>query len=460
MNSTNDKYKSKFDAIIGIDESQNDIVVDWSRIYSALVSGTVASGKTNFVRNVLLSLLEQNPEENIKIAIFDSKGVDYSEYNNSGHLFWPTIITDMQELESVLSLVLAVVKDRLEKFKGNARDISLYNKEIEDENKRLPRVVVVIDGYEEVVNNPVLLNTLTDILKLNEGTGVHVILITSTITKRTVEPIKYLVNAFIAFAASTTAYSQLAIGMKGAEKLKYPGGMIFRNLNDIIQGETVLINNYKERIPAKVKEYIPDVGQNIIEDLGDTEPNDEVMLHEAIELVVDTGKASVSMLQRRFRIGYNSAFRLINKMEELGIVGPQIGSSPRLVLKTREDLGTDRVLQYLNDRPSDFDTSNKPLRKKAIDLNFSDMGGNNRFHYKFYAEDVIRVVFHKKKLFKKPYLEIELISMPLIAENNYIPIEKQHNIVSPYLNSAKEEQKMLDIGYGIASDAHIDVEFE
>ena len=430
-NNNNDMHNEKFSAVIGIDESKKDIVVDWSSVYSILVSGTVGSGKTNFVRNVLLSLIEQNPEEDIKLVIFDSKGIDYEELGPSDYMLWP-IVNNIQDFGSILLLMSAVVGDRLEQFKGLVRDIDSYNEVIEDERKRLPRIVVVIDGYEEIADDPNLLNTLTNTLERNEGTGVHLILVTSTITKKTTEPIKYLVNCFVSFAASTSAYSQLAIGTKGAEKLKYPGGFIFRQLNSIIQGETILIDDYSKRVPAKAKsvehDYEPELKETT--NIKDSGPIDEDLLGEAIEFVADTGKASVSMLQRRFMIDYDEALHLKNKLEEMDNAGHKI-----------DYLGVSE-------------------QKKTIELNFTDAGGENKYYYKFYVEDVERVIYHRKKLFRKPYLEIVLKQLPLEAKNGNAPIEKEYIIASPYLRNDMEERKIKSIGYGIASDASISVEFE
>ena len=443
-------FNEKFSAVVGINESKEDIVIDWSSVYSVLVSGTVGSGKTNFVRNVLLSLIERNPEEDIKIAIFDSKGVDYEVLGNSEYILWP-IVSSIQDFESVLLLTSTVVESRLEQFKGFARDIDTYNRAVGNEKKRLPRIFVVLDGYDEVVNSPEPLRLLTNILKRNEGTGVHVILVTSTITKKTIEPIRYLINCNVGFAASTMAYSQMAIGMKGAERLKYPGGFIFRQLNSIVQGETILIDDYSKRLPVKAKSVEHDYELELKEktNIKAGEPIDEDLLGEAIEFVTDAGKASISMLQRRFMIDYDEALRLMNKLEEMDIVVHQKGSSPRIALKSKVEKGSSYI-----------DYSAEPEQKKTIELDFTDAGGENKYYYKFYVEDVERVIYHRKKLFRKPYLEIVLKQLPLEAKSGHASIEKEHIITSPYLRNDMEERKMKSIGYGIASDADLSVEFE
>lgn len=148
-------------------------------------------------------------------------------------------------------------------------------------------------------------------------------------------------------------------------------------------------------------------------------------------------------------IDYDEALRLMNKLEEMDIVGHQKGSSPRIALKSKVEKGSSYI-----------DYSAEPEQKKTIELDFTDAGGENKYYYKFYVEDVERVIYHRKKLFRKPYLEIVLKQLPLEAKNGHASIEKEHIITSPYLRNDMEERKMKSIGYGIASDADISVEFE
>ncbi len=361
-------YNPEFTAVIGIDESKSDIVVNWSTVYNVLVSGTVGSGKTNFVRNVLLSLVERCHED-LQLVIYDSKGIDYQEYVNSGHLLIP-MVKDKMYIGTMLNYISYEVESRLEVLEGVAKDIDSYNQNVET-TKRLPRIVAVIDGYEDIAASQGLLDSLIRILTRNEGTGIHVILVTSTITKKTIEPIKYLVDSFVAFASPDSKYSKLAIGVEGAEHLKYPGGMIFKNLNNFIVGETTLAADYRERLPIK--------------------------------------------------------------------------ASP---------------VYYKKDKQSSSNWDNTtPLevKEETCSLRFKSPNGQYDYTYKFYVKDINRIVFHKKRVLSKPYLEITLSNIPLIAENLGEPIIKSVNIVSPFVQKREDELFLLDIANDIASKANIEV---
>lgn len=325
------------------------IFADLSKMPHLLIAGTTGSGKSIFIHSILISFLMKNTPETLNLALVDPKRVELSAYYGLPHLALEPITQPKQ----ALSLFNWLVTEMEERYKilesASCRDIDSYNrKQIKSKNKILPRIVLVIDELADlmVAYGSSLETMIIRLSQMARATGIHLILATQ---RPSVDIVTGLIKANIpnrvCFKVASNVDSRTVLDMGGAEKLTGQGdGLFVSSLSHkplrikapfVSEKEIENIGefwrNQIDKVPKFEKEKInlDEIEKKMI---SIDEAEDEELLNEAIKIVISTGKASTSLLQRRLKIGYARAARLLDLMEEKGIVGPQEGSKPRKVL--------------------------------------------------------------------------------------------------------------------------------
>ena len=348
--------KSKITFAVGKDISGNNIVADLKSMPHLLIAGSTGSGKSVCINSIILSLLyKANPDE-VKLILVDPKVVELGNYNGIPHLLIP-VVTDPSKAAAALNWAVAEMNDRYKKFADSGvRDLESYNESVRAEgeaDKVLPQVVIIIDELADLMMTAPsqIEDSIGRLAQMARAAGMHLILATQRPSVDVITgTIKSNIGSRIAFAVSSQIDSRTILDMQGAEKLVGKGDMLFNpmgmgkpvrvqgtfvsdaEVNDVIQFVKGQVEgtgvNYNAEVLTKIERS----------NTGDAAEETDDLLPEAIDLVVRSGQASVSMLQRRFRIGYNRAARIVDMMEARGIIGPQDGSRPRQVLMTEAEL--------------------------------------------------------------------------------------------------------------------------
>ncbi len=341
-------HKSKLAFTVGRDIGGNAVVADLGKMPHMLIAGATGSGKSVCINTIIASILYKARPEEVKLVLIDPKMVELGNYNGIPHLLIP-VVTDSTKAASALQWAVAEMTDRYKKFASQGvRDIGAYNSQMKRDGEKeeiLPQIVIIIDELADLmmVASSQVEDAICRLAQLARAAGMHLILATQ---RPSVDVITGLIKANIpsriAFMVSSQIDSRTIIDMAGAEKLVGNGDMLFKpqdlNKPKRIQGPFVS-DGEVERIIAFVKEQgeEPEYNEAVIERIekgNSYEGNEEEdeLLPDAIETVISAGQASVSMIQRRFRVGYNRAARIIDMMEARGIIGPQDGSRPRQIL--------------------------------------------------------------------------------------------------------------------------------
>ncbi len=347
--------KSKIEFAVGKDIAGKPIVADLKSMPHLLIAGSTGSGKSVCINSIITSILyKANPDE-VKLVMIDPKVVELGNYNGIPHLLIP-VVTDPSKAAAALSWAVVEMTNRYKMFaETNVRDLSSYNKKMREENhpdQVVPQVVIIIDELADLMMAAPsqVEESICRLAQMARAAGMHLIVATQRPSVDVITGvIKANIPSRIAFAVSSQVDSRTILDMAGAEKLMGKGDMLFNPLGMgkpvRVQG-TFISDDEVERVIDFVKsqteeiEYADDVIDTIENGSGSPFGQDDdadELLPDAIECVVMQGQASVSMLQRRFRIGYNRAARIVDEMEARGIVGPQDGSRPRQVLITEEE---------------------------------------------------------------------------------------------------------------------------
>lgn len=347
--------KSKISMGLGRSIAGTAIVADMKSMPHLLIAGSTGSGKSVCINSILMSFLYKASPEEVKLILIDPKVVELSIYNGIPHLLIP-VVTDPQRASAALGWAVGEMEERYKKFADeNVRDLQSYNEAVVangEEDKKMPQIVVIIDELADLMmaaQNQVE-GYIARITAKARAAGIHLIVATQRPSVDVITGvIKANIPSRIAFAVSSQTDSRTILDMGGAEHLLGKGDMLYspqgmdkplRVQGCFVSDEEVskVIEFVKKN--AGTAEYNADVTQVLDKTgagaaSGNDDDNDE-LLTEAIEFIVNAESASVSSLQRRFRIGYNRAARLIDIMEERGIVGPADGARPRKVLMTPE----------------------------------------------------------------------------------------------------------------------------
>lgn len=340
------RNKSKISFALGRDVAGSNIIADVGKMPHLLIAGSTGSGKSVCINSLISSILfKANPDE-VKMLLIDPKVVELSVYNGIPHLLVP-VVTDPKKAAGALNWAVQEMTDRYKLFAGkNVRDIKGYNNSISEEKEKLPQIIIIIDELSDlmmVAPNEVE-DSICRLAQMARAAGLHLVVATQ---RPSVDVITGLIKANIpsriSFAVSSQTDSRTILDMGGAEKLLGKGDMLFYPVGESkplrVQGSFILqkeieslVSFIKEQVPPS---YIEDIVLEPDETFTEAIEADE-LLNQAAGMVVEAGQASILMLQRRLRIGYNRAARIIDQLEERNIVGGFEGSKPRKVLISKE----------------------------------------------------------------------------------------------------------------------------
>ncbi|MGG1244812.1 DNA translocase FtsK [Bacillus cabrialesii] len=341
--------KSPLTAALGLDISGNPVVIDLKKMPHGLIAGATGSGKSVCINTILVSLLYKADPSEVKVLLIDPKMVELAPYNKIPHLVSP-VITDAKAATAALKWVVEEMERRYELFAhSGVRDIDRFNQLTADHQtgEKLPYLVVVIDELADlmmVAPNDVE-ESIARIAQKARACGIHLLVATQ---RPSVDVITGLIKANIptriAFSVSSQVDSRTIIDIAGAEKLLGRGDMLFLENGSgkpvRLQGNFVSDREI-DRVVSHVRNQMPPTYLFEQEELvrqGSALKEEDELFYEACEFVVEQNSASTSSLQRRFRIGYNRAARLIDMMEAEGMISEAKGSKPREVLITASDL--------------------------------------------------------------------------------------------------------------------------
>ena len=357
------RAKSKSAFSVGKDISGNCIVGDISKLPHMLIAGTTGSGKSVCMNSIIISLLYKASPDDVKLIMVDPKMVELGVYNSIPHLLIP-VVTDPKKAAGSLQWAVTEMMRRYKAMSdAGVRDLESYNSIIDSQEvdgQKLPQVVVIIDELADLmlVAAKEVEESICRIAQMGRAAGIHLIIATQRPSADVITGLmKANIPSRIAFAVASAMESRIILDTQGAEKLVGRGDMLYAPIGtgkpQRVQGcfvsdaevESVanyVKSNYTTTYDQQVMEEIErKATQAEKKPMSDPEPtSDELsgdeMLPQAVDVILETGQASVSMLQRRLKLGYARAARIVDEMEEKGIVGPFQGSKPRAILVTKE----------------------------------------------------------------------------------------------------------------------------
>ena len=335
---------------LGKDIAGKPVITDLAKMPHLLVAGTTGSGKSVCVNTLISSILFSRKPEEVKLLLIDPKMVELSIYNGIPHLMAP-VVTDMKKAAAVLRWAVREMEARYKAFAASGkRDIKSYNEA--HPKAAMPLIVLIIDELADLMMTAPddIEESISRLAQMARAAGIHMVLATQRPSVNVITgSIKANVPSRISFAVGSQIDSRTILDMAGAEKLLGKGDMLFApigaNKPIRVQGAFISddeVENLVEFVKAQREpEYDNTVTQEAEKEAEkETSDNNDVyrdeLLERAVNLVMESGQASVSMLQRRFRIGYTRAARLVDTMEDLKIVGPSMGSKAREILMSPE----------------------------------------------------------------------------------------------------------------------------
>ena len=357
--------KSKSSFAVGKDIGGKCIVGNIAKLPHMLIAGTTGSGKSVCMNSIIISLLYKASPDDVKLIMVDPKMVELGIYNGIPHLLIP-VVTDPKKAAGSLQWAVTEMMRRY-KYMSDAgvRDLESYNAMIENEEiegNKLPQVVVIIDELADLmlVAAKEVEESICRIAQMGRASGIHLVFATQRPSADVITGLmKANIPSRIAFAVASAMESRIILDTQGAEKLVGKGDMLFAPIGtgkpQRVQG-CFVSDPEVEAVATFVKSnYTTSYDESVMDEIerkaaqtgssksaaADPEPNTEEldgdeMLPQAVDVILETGQASVSMLQRRLKLGYARAARIIDEMEEKGIVGPFQGSKPRSILITKE----------------------------------------------------------------------------------------------------------------------------
>ena len=356
---------SKVAFAVGRDISNRNVVGNIAKLPHLLIAGTTGSGKSVCTNSLIISLLYKATPEEVRLIMVDPKMVELGIYNGIPHLLIP-VVTDPKKAAGALQWAVVEMMKRYRTFSEiGVRDLASYNAHAarSDELEKMPQIVIVIDELADLmlVAAKEVEESICRVAQMGRAAGMHLIIATQRPSADVITGLmKANIPSRIAFAVASSLESRIILDTTGAEKLVGRGDMLYFPLGTgkpqrvqgcLISDEEVaaVVGFIKQNSGAAQydQEIIHDIEQHAAEKekgakgVGGSAPEEvgeeyDELLPSAIEVVVVTGMASVSMLQRRLKLGYSRAARLVDQMEEKGVVGPFEGSKPRQVLITKE----------------------------------------------------------------------------------------------------------------------------
>lgn len=368
--------KSRLSFAVGKDITGKPVIGDIAKMPHMLIAGTTGSGKSVCINSMLISLLYKSTPEEVRLIMVDPKMVELGNYNGIPHLLIP-VVTDPKKAAGALNWAVGEMERRYKLFADHqVRNLVGYNDLMRSEKAKaeqtedghpeqyqvLPQIVIVIDELADLmmVAAKEVENSICRIAQKARAAGMHLVVATQRPSADVITGImKANIPSRIAFAVASQIESRIILDTTGAEKLIGKGDMLYAPLGEgkptRVQGcfisneeiEAVIARiketstaEYSEEILEHIEQQAEQVGNNKgggssgTSDLGDDE---DELIEEAIEVIMDCRQASTSMLQRRLKLGYSRAARIIDQIEDRGIIGPSEGSKPRQILISRED---------------------------------------------------------------------------------------------------------------------------
>ena len=361
------KHKSKVSFAVGKDIGGNRIIGDIGKLPHLLIAGTTGSGKSVCMNSLIISLLYKAKPEEVKLIMIDPKMVELGIYNGIPHLLIP-VVTDPKKAAGSLQWAVTEMMRRYRMMAdAGVRDLEYYNKQArmsaDDELEPMPQIVVVIDELADLmlVAAKEVEESICRIAQMGRASGIHLVIATQRPSADVITGLmKANIPSRIAFAVASAMESRIILDTAGAEKLVGKGDMLYAPLGQgkpkRVQGCFITDNEvqdvvtfikdsseaeYSDSVMAEIDKKAAESGKSGSGSSGstaaETESSDgDEMLPAAVDVILETGQASVSMLQRRLKLGYARAARIMDEMEERGLVGPFEGSKPRQLLITRE----------------------------------------------------------------------------------------------------------------------------
>ena len=358
------KSQSKSTFAVGKDIGGNCIVGNIAKMPHMLIAGTTGSGKSVCMNSISLSLLYKSSPEDVKLIMVDPKMVELGIYNGIPHLLIP-VVTDPKKAAGSLQWAVTEMMRRYKIMSdAGVRDLESYNSIAlsEEDGKKLPSVVIIIDELADLmlVAAKEVEDSICRIAQMGRAAGMHLIIAPQRPSADVITGLmKANIPSRIAFAVASAMESRIILDTQGAEKLVGKGDMLYAPIGNgkplRVQG-CFVTDGEVEAVASYVKaNYSAEYNQQVLEDIekkaqqtgkkaasaSDPEPcaeemDGDEMLPAAVDVILETGQASVSMLQRRLKLGYARAARIVDEMEEKGYVGPFQGSKPRAILITKE----------------------------------------------------------------------------------------------------------------------------
>ena len=335
---------------LGKDIAGKPVITDLAKMPHLLVAGTTGSGKSVCVNTLISSILFSRKPEEVKLLLIDPKMVELSIYNGIPHLMAP-VVTDMKKAAAVLRWAVREMEARYKAFAASGkRDIKSYNEA--HPKAAMPLIVLIIDELADLMMTAPddIEESISRLAQMARAAGIHMVLATQRPSVNVITgSIKANVPSRISFAVGSQIDSRTILDMAGAEKLLGKGDMLFApigaNKPIRIQGAFISDNEVEKLVEFVKAQREPEYDNTVTqeaekeaekESADDNDVYRDELLERAVNLVMESGQASVSMLQRRFRIGYTRAARLVDTMEDLKIVGPSMGSKAREILMSPE----------------------------------------------------------------------------------------------------------------------------
>lgn len=361
-NAPSSKANSKLLVALGKNIMGKSIFAEIDKTPHLLVAGATGSGKSVCINCIIASILMRTKPDEVKLVMVDPKKVELSMYNGIPHLMMP-VVTDPKKASIALQKIVAEMESRYDLFsEKNVKNISSYNEWVEKENKnrvdtdrikKMHYIVVIVDELADLmlVASKEVEDSIMRITQMARAAGIHLIIATQRPSTDVITGVvKANIPSRISFAVSSSIDSRTILDMTGAEKLLGKGDMLFlpmgENAPQRIQGAYVSDSELEKIVDHTVSQQKAQYDErfmNLTESAKEQgnaggsrelveEEYDDPLYDDIVEFVITTGKASASLLQRRFKLGYNRAARIIDLLEERGIIGPQNGSKPREVL--------------------------------------------------------------------------------------------------------------------------------
>ncbi|WP_106532017.1 FtsK/SpoIIIE family DNA translocase [Planomicrobium soli] len=350
----NDKPDKKLLFGLGRDVSGQAVMTELNKMPHLLVAGSTGSGKSVCINGIITSIIMRAKPHEVKMMMIDPKMVELNVYNGIPHLLAP-VVTDPRKAAQALKKIVSEMERRYELFshtgtrniEGYNDYVQTFNDENEEKHPKLPYIVVIVDELADLmmVASSEVEDAITRIAQMARAAGIHLIIATQRPSVNVITGvIKANIPSRIAFAVSSSIDSRTILDMGGAEKLLGRGDMLFLGAGQSkpvrVQGAFLSDSEVEKIVDFCIEQqkaqYQEDMIPTEVDETAIEEETDEIY-DEAVQLVSEMQTASVSMLQRRFRVGYSRAARIIDQMEQRGVVGPYEGSKPRTVLVPKQE---------------------------------------------------------------------------------------------------------------------------